>query len=74
MPDRQKICNDIDDGMSFWPHGVTSDGRLYEIIQMAQLKSHLKAQPDKESKLQELVRTSCEADNPIIRLVTPKKK
>ena len=66
------IENDIDGGVNFWPQGVTSNGELYLIVQMAFLKRHFKGKEDSNSKIAQIVKASQEEDNPVIMIVTLK--
>ena len=76
------INNDFDGGISFWPHGQTSNGKLYRSIDIQEIKDFLKKNesmnikikyPEKLKSLKEIVDKSDIDDNPIIMLVTLKK-
>lgn len=74
-----RISNDFDGGYSFWPQGVTSDGRLYFVIDMTFFKTHFEKDKNiannitlKYQKIKKMIDDSDENDNPVIMLVTLK--
>ena len=73
------FINDIDGGFTFFPEGVTPDGRLYMKISLFQLKEYLEnntkkyiLNSSKSKELQKLMNSSTIEDNECIMLVTLK--
>ncbi len=79
LTDQTRLQNDLDSGPSFWPQGVTFDGRLYQIIDIPVLRAMLENQVSTQPKNTEAARNfkkmldqTSENDNPVIMLVTPR--
>ncbi len=75
------FINDIDGGYTFFPEGVTPDGRVYMKISLFELKEYLESKKMKNQKvlnsskseeLQKLINSSTIEDNDCIMLVTLK--
>lgn len=73
--------NDIDQGLHFWPMGITKNHKLFCYKDIIELKQHFKETnidiskikyPDKYNALKEMVEESNIDDNPIIMLVSLK--
>lgn len=72
-----KIINDIDGGPDFWPQGTTTDGRMYQIIDMMVLLDLYNPQTGKKSinrieskQLKRIIESSELEDNPIVMIVS----
>ena len=76
----KSIVNDLDPDFLFWPQGITDDGRLFMIADVADLKVRFAGSPangnssaETGKTLRKIVGNSKDDDNPILILLTPKK-
>jgi hypothetical protein len=81
LPPESQIVNDFDGGPDFWPMGITSDGKMYMLCDITVLKDYWKQNtehalkhPEKQKEFIQMLEKCNVNDNPIIMLVTPKKK
>jgi hypothetical protein len=55
MNHAQRILNDLDQGVDFWPDGITPEGIPYEQLAMAQLIKRIEESGSTNQRLKELV-------------------
>jgi hypothetical protein len=79
LPKNTLIINDFDGGPDFWPMGITSDGKMYMLINIVMLKQYWKPNtkydlryPERQLEFIRRLEKSNVNGNPIIMLVTPK--
>jgi hypothetical protein len=76
------LVNNIDGGLPFWPDGQLSDGRLYMLMDVGDLKNHIEAGKIISTRLKvpyiisdnlkNIVSLSKLNDNPILMIITLK--